>query len=232
MTPRRMKLSRRAPHDSIVHPPLCRCGRRPPQCCRWWWRRREWSVSARDPDASSSVPRGSVDRWRGSGGVVTPRQMKLSRRAPHDSIALSPVRICGRQPPQYCRWWWHRRAWSVSARDRDARSSVPRGPVDRWRGSGGVVTPRRMKLSRRAPHASIAHAPVCRCGRRPPQCCRWWWHRRAWSVSARDPDVRSSVPRGSVDRWRGRGGSVTPRRRKLSRRAPHDSIAHSPVCRC
>ena len=36
------------------------------------------------------------------------------------------------------------------------------------------------------PRPARLHRPltgVQRCGRRPPQCCRWWWHRRAWSVS-------------------------------------------------
>eukprot|EP00966_Prymnesium_polylepis_P232061 5368452-Prymnesium_polylepis.1 len=35
----------------------------------------------------------------------------------------------------------------------------------RWRGREGVVTPRRVKLSRRPPHDSVARSAVCRCGR-------------------------------------------------------------------
>eukprot|EP00966_Prymnesium_polylepis_P063680 1476860-Prymnesium_polylepis.1 len=54
-----------------------------------------------------------------------------------------------------------------------------------------------MKLSRRPPHDSIAHAPVCRCGRPPPQCCRWRRH-RSREVSARDYDARLGVPRRSA----------------------------------
>eukprot|EP00966_Prymnesium_polylepis_P075072 1741368-Prymnesium_polylepis.1 len=34
-----------------------------------------------------------------------------------------------------------------------------------------------MKLSRHPPHDSNAHSAVCRCGRRPLQCCRWRRHR-------------------------------------------------------
>eukprot|EP00966_Prymnesium_polylepis_P139205 3216478-Prymnesium_polylepis.1 len=47
----------------------------------------------------------------------------------------------------------------------------------RWHGRGGVLTPHRMKLSRHPPHTSVARSPVCSCGRRLPQCCRWRWHR-------------------------------------------------------
>eukprot|EP00966_Prymnesium_polylepis_P289774 6693189-Prymnesium_polylepis.1 len=54
-----------------------------------------------------------------------------------------------------------------------------------------------MKLSRGAPHDSNAQSAVCRCGRRPPQWCRWRRH-RSREVRARDLDARMGVPRGSA----------------------------------
>jgi hypothetical protein len=80
LTPRRMKLSRGAPHDSIAHTPVCRCGRRPPQCCRWR-RRRSREVSARDLDARLGVSRGSAPVGVVVGVVLThPRGSHLRKR--------------------------------------------------------------------------------------------------------------------------------------------------------
>eukprot|EP00966_Prymnesium_polylepis_P112957 2612737-Prymnesium_polylepis.1 len=75
------------------------------------------------------------------------------------------------------------------------------GGVVEW-SCGGVVTPRRNQALTPPParHHSIAHSPVSRCGRRPPQRCRWRWH-QGREVRARDFDgMLVSVPRwpGSV----------------------------------
>eukprot|EP00966_Prymnesium_polylepis_P087477 2024139-Prymnesium_polylepis.1 len=63
-----------------------------------------------------------------------------------------------------------------------------------------------MKLSRRAPHDSVARSPVCSWRRPPPQCCRWRWH-RSRKAKARDYVVRLGVVyREARHRWRGREG--------------------------
>eukprot|EP00966_Prymnesium_polylepis_P018468 425340-Prymnesium_polylepis.1 len=54
-----------------------------------------------------------------------------------------------------------------------------------------------MKLSRRAAHDSTARSPVCSCGRRLPQCCRWRRH-RSREVITHDSGARLGVPRGSA----------------------------------